>query len=56
MLGTGLTGAENPGWGSISFMSEKQQGDQCGLREGNEGESSGKGVWREARLPEPGGH
>lgn len=55
-LAQGHTGAEAPGLGSIPIMSEKQQGDECGLREENQGKSSEKGVWREARLSEPGGH
>lgn len=44
-LAEGLTGAEAPSWRSISIMSEKQQGDQCGLKEGIKGESSGRGIW-----------
>lgn len=40
--------------GSVFDMSEKQQRDQHGSREGSEGKSNGRGAQRGARWPEPG--
>lgn len=56
MLGRGTQQEQRLQGGGISILSEKQQGDQCGLREGNGGERTGGRCWRGARLPEPGSH